>query len=88
MCIRDRYKLGPIFEELTENMKNFTRKFQILKKNVTGNHNLFHFGQFAYSLRLYALPFFRQNFQKTNYHQGRIIFDTRKEIVSVNMECK
>ena len=58
------YKLGPIFEELTENMKNFTRKFQILKKKVTGNHNLFYSGQFAYSLRLYASHFFDKTFKK------------------------
>ena len=58
------YKLGPSFEELTENIENFTRKFQILKKNVTGNHNLFCSGQFAYSLRLYASLFFDKIFKK------------------------
>ena len=58
------YKLGPIYEKLTENIKNFIRKFQILKKNVTGNHNLFRSGQFAYSLRLYASLFFDKIFKK------------------------
>ena len=58
------YKLGPSFEELKENIENFTRKFQILKKNVTGNHNLFCSGQFAYSLRLYASLFFDNTFKK------------------------
>ena len=58
------YKLGPSFEELTENIENFTRKFQILKKNVTGNHNLFRSGQFVYSLRLYASLFFDKIFKK------------------------
>ena len=57
------YKLGPIFEELTENMKDFTRKFQ-MKYSISENYNFLHSGQFAYSLRLYASHFFDKTFKK------------------------
>ena len=58
------YKLRSIFEELTENMKNFTKKIKILKENTTGNWSLLHFSQFTYSIRHYGSLCFNKIFKK------------------------